>query len=127
MNKQSVLESNPSRDSIEMLSLNELTKDSDNRETIVYNLVFSVNGDTVYVVDDKVKVPRITAWDVSSGELKAENIIGSKISPDCYLVPVKAGVLLATSSGTLVLWNFELTECVQCWTDLQDITKMIPV
>ena len=127
VNKQSVLEINPSRDYIEMLSLNELTKDSDNRETIVYNLAFSVNGDTVYVVDDKVKVPRITAWDVSSGELKAENIIGSKVSPDCYLVPVKEGVLLPTSSGILELWNFELTECVQCWTDLRDITKMIPV
>ena len=82
------------------------------------NLVFSVNGETVYFVDVKAKISRITAWDVLSGEFKAENIIGGSC-----VVPVKEGVLLTTSSGTLELWNFQLTECVRCWTDIRNIHR----
>ena len=122
VNNLHVLRSNYKGDSTEMLSLDELTKDSDGRKTPVDNLVFSVNGETVYFVDVKAKISRITAWDVLSGEFKAENIIGGSC-----VVPVKEGVLLTTSSGTLELWNFQLTECVRCWTDIRNITGMFLV
>ena len=67
----------------------------------------------------------IMAWDVSSGELKAERSIGCG---ECSrLVSVKNGILFATKNSFPELWNFELTECIRCWPNLRYVTEMMPI
>jgi len=129
LNRQSVLRSHPGSDSITMLSLDELTKGGDCRKILVRNLVFSVNGETVYVVTEEAGGERITAYDVSGGEVKTEKGGVNKVCDQkgCCLVPVKKGLLLKTVSDTLELWNFDLSECVRRWTDVRGITEMIPI
>ena len=123
INEQSVLRSSSSCDFIQMESIDELTKGSEVRKTIVSNLVFSVSDETVYVVEGT----RLKAWDVPNGELKAEKTTGSEIRCDCCPVAVKGGILLTTRSGTLELWNCELSKCVRCWADVKGISRLIPI
>jgi len=129
LNGQSVLRGHPRSDSIIMYSLDELAKSRDCRKILVRNLVFSVNGESVYVVTNEGGGEQIAAWDVSSGEVKAEKRAASNnySSRGCCLVPVKEGLLFETISDTLELWNVELSECVRRWTDIREITELIPI
>ena len=128
-NKQSVLKSSPCSDVIEILPLDYLSNDVDVKNTFVRNFVFSLNGETVYTVTHEKEGARLTAWDVSSGELKAEKSNVSEIRgpDDCHLVAVRDGVLFTTSSGTIELWNPELSECIRCWTYTGVIRGMISI
>ena len=127
LSKQSVLRSSPSSTVIEMLHLEELTKDREGTRTTAEQLGFSLNGETVYVVSSEAGRTRFTAWDVSSGELKAEKNTGSEVSSECCPLAVREGVLVRTSSDSLELWNFELSECVRSWTDVRGVTEMISI
>ena len=124
LNEQSVLRSGPICDFMQMLSIDELKKGRDGGKKIVDNLTFSINGETVYVVEGA----RLTAWDVSSGELKAERNTDSEVSSECCPVAVKGGILLTTRSGTLQLWNCELSECIRSWADVsRGIRRLMPI
>ena len=116
LNKQTILRGFPGSIYINMLCVEKLKKDREASKSISESILFSANGETVYVVN---KGPEITAWDVSSGKLKATKRTGSC---DC-VVTVRAGVVqqAAESRSTLELWNFELSECILRWTDLEDI------
>jgi len=126
LNEKTVLRSSPNCNFVDLVHLEELKKDKGGSKTIVSNLLFSLNGETVYVVSKETGVARLTAWDVSSGRLKAEKATGSEINSQCCPVAVRKGILLRTNKDHLELWNFELSECIRRWTDVRGITAMIP-
>ena len=135
LNKQSFLESYPSSDIIRMLSLEKIAvKRYSVGKPSVCNIVFSINGATIYVITDENGCARITAWDSSSGELKAVKKIVSVSdicgSIDCHLVAVREGVLLATNKhgkGTAELWNSNLTERIRSWRYVENVIEMFPI
>ncbi len=108
--------------SINMLNINQLT-DSEATLNRISDILFSLSGETVYVVNGMLR-PTVRAWVVSSMML-----IGQRSSQtyNLNLVAVKEGVLLTTGRGTLELWNSELSKCVRSWTNAFGITKMIPI
>ena len=122
-----VTRGSPPENVIEMLHRDELAKDREDTGTIVLQLAFSLNCKTLYVVSTESGRRHITAWDVLSGKLKAEKNSGSEVSNECCPLAVRKGVLVRTSSDSLELWNFELSECVRSWTDVGRITEMIPI
>ena len=124
LNKQIVLRGNSYGRFIDMLNISEV-REIDRATTLsrISDIVFSLCGETVYVVGDAARAT-VGAWDVSSGELLAQK---SSETDKHFLVAVKEGILLATTSGTLELWNSELSQCVRNWTDINEIIKMIPM
>lgn len=126
LSEQAVLRGSPNDVFIDMLNISELTKYKDtSRGNHAKKVVFSLNGDTIYVVCDAAETT-IMALDVLSGQLKRKRNIGSTIG-NC-LVAVREGVLFTTSSSALELWDFGLSKCVRRWTTLGPrITQMIPI
>ena len=126
LNKQSVLRvSSFGGSMIEMLQLDELTKDSaGDSEVIVVNVVFSLNGDRLFIITDPKG--ELMVWDISSGMFKP----GKKLPRGVHkknLVAVREGLLLQTSDDTLELWDFELRECIRSWNALGYISKVMPI
>ena len=132
LNKQSVLQSYPGSDIIKVLSLKKIDLKKDSfRKPFVRNIVFSINGETLYLVTSENGYAQITAWDSSSGELKAEkkDVSASDIfgTIDCHLAAVREGVLFTTSKGTAELWNSDLTERIRSWRCDRNVTGMFPI
>ena len=131
LNKQSVLRVSYSDYIVEMLQLDELSKDSAGvSKTTVTNVVLSLNGDALFVITTTGGSPAtLKVWDISSGMFKpGRRVLEDTGELDEYnLVAVREGVLLETSHDTLELWNFELTECIRRWTDFGVIIKVIPI
>jgi len=132
LDKHSVLRSD--NDHVEMLNINEQQENEKKAaHIIVEQIVFSLCGETIYVVSNHVLFERtkVTAWNVSSSELIAEK--------ECYthhailpsscncLSAVKGGVLIIGGMGTLQMWNFELSNCVRRWTNIGSVTGLIPI
>ena len=128
LNKDFVLRSNPRSHFVNMLSVDELSRGGDAGK-IVENLVFSPDGETLYIMDSESEGTRISAWDVSSGVFKADTKILSNISRGCCVVPVDVGILLTTRNGSVELWNCYFSECLRRWDDVKGmhVTKLIPV
>lgn len=63
LNKDFALRSNPRTHFVEMLSVDELSRGGDGGE-IIRNLVFSPDGETLYVMARESNGTRITAWKV---------------------------------------------------------------
>ena len=133
LNRQTVLRRSPHTSSIRMLNISKLRKtDKDATVTRINDIAFSLSGEIVYFVGYATETI-VSAWDVSSGELILEKSMtllrAGSLSPNQRnrLVAVKEGVLLTTTSGTLELWNSELSQCVRNWTDINGITKCIPI
>ena len=133
LDEQSVLTVSHDSCIIEMLQLDELTKDNATvSKTTVKRVALSLNGDTLFVLTEtNGNQVTLMAWDISTGMFKP----GKRVFEDtgsagwisrCNLVAVSEGVLLQTSYA-LDLWNFELSECIRSWTDLGDITEVIPI
>ena len=126
LNKDFALRSFPESHFVEMLSVDELSRGGGGGK-IVNNLVFSPDGETLYVMDSESDGTRITAWNVSSGVFKAETNICSNIDTSCCAVPLKTGVVLATKEGNLELWNCEFSECLRRWEFKRQMTNVISV
>ena len=148
LSKQSVLKYFPGNSGITMLSpvvLRSFTNSfHHDYKFVAEDIKFSLNGELVYVVAKERTASRfvfdfpsqtfvdmskqeltIMAWDVSSGELKAElSIERGKCS---RLVSVENGILFTTKNSFPELWNFELTECIRRWPNLRYITEMMPI
>ena len=94
-------------------------------------VALSLNGDTLFVITKTRNWNRsaLKAWDISSGMFKPEKRVFECTGSFALLnlVTLREGVLLQTSDATLELWNFELSECIRRWTDLKNITKVIPI
>ena len=130
LNEQSVLRGNIYYDFIDMLNISEL-RENDREATSmrIGDIAFSLSGETVYVVGHATETA-VSAWDVSSGKTSIIQISARYKLPSsfhCLVTAVKEGVLLVTRSGTLELWNAELSQCVRNWTDINGITRMIPM
>jgi len=148
LSKQSVLKCFPGNGGIVMFSPVELRSFTNSfhhdYKFIAKDITFSLNGQLVYVAAKERTVSRIVldsskqefvdmseqeltimAWDVLSGDLKAErNIECGKCS---RLVPVKNGVLFTTRNTSPELWNFELSECIRSWPNVRYIREMMSI
>jgi len=124
LNEKSVLTVSCIDRTIEMLQLDELTKES--ARVSITTVAFSLNGDTLYVITTTDGSPAtLVGWDISSGMFKPGKRVFEETGGN--LVAVREGVLLRTSRDAFELWNFELSECIRSWTDLGDITEVIPI
>jgi len=133
LNEQSVLGVSSGSSIIEMLQLDELTKDCAGvSETLFTKVVLSLNADTLFVMTTTTthgSPPTLMSWDISSGIFKP----GKRVFEDTgglngyNLVAVREGVLLQSSHDTLELWNFELSECIRSWTELGCIIEVISI
>ena len=128
LNEDFGLRSIPRSHFVDMLSVDELSRGGDAGK-IVDNLVFSPDGETLYAMDSESDGTRISAWNVSSGVIKADTKILSKISTGCCVVPVDVGILLTTRNGSVELWNCNFSECLRRWDDVKGmhVTKLIPI
>ena len=131
LNQHSVLRSYPSSSDITMFSLDELTKGRDSYGfTKVKNLVFSINGETAYVLSENTaEGGNLTAWDVSTAKQKGRKRKLSDLECLCCPVAVRQGILLTSGSNTVELWNFELSRCIRYWKleEIQVIREVIPI
>ena len=130
LNKQSALASYPRSNIIKILSMEKIAvSEYPDSKLFVKNIAFSINGETIYVVTHGVGGVQMTAWDSSSGELKAEkkNVSEIRVPDVCCFVTVRGGVLFTTSNNTIELWNPELTERIGCWLDVGNIEDMFPI
>jgi len=130
LDKHTVLRSDDDR--VEMLNINEQQEnEKEAAPTIVGQIVFSLSGETIYVVcshDFFPKRTKVMAWNVSSSELIAEKEFDThrsflRSSRICLLA-VKGGVLIIGGVGTLQMWNFELSKCVRRWTNIGSVTHV---
>ena len=130
LNEQSLLTVTYDRSIIEMLHIDEVTKDSAGvSKTIVKKAVLSLNGHTLFIITTTDGyLPTLMAWDISSGMCKArKRVFGDTGRFGENIVAVREGVLLEGSHDTLELWNFELSECIRSWTDLKFLMEVIPI
>jgi len=131
LNEKSVLTVACFDSTIEMLQLDELTKESARVSiTTARKVALSLSGDTLYVITTTDGSPAtLVGWDISSGLFKPWKRVFEQTDwfNDYNLVAVREGVLLQTSYDVLELWNFELSDCIRSWTDLGDITKVIAI
>ena len=127
LNRQSVLRVSSNWSIIEMLQLDELTKDSaGDSEAIVEKIVFSLNGDILFIITDPKG--ELMVWDISSGMFKPGKLLPRGFKYKYDLVAVREGLLLQTSDDTLELWDFELRECIRSWNfALEYIFKVLSI
>ena len=84
-------------------------------------IALSLDGQTVFVANFK----SVTAYDVSSGKLKAEINCGLLLyRPLC---PVSDGVLISTNESTVELWSGNLDKRIKRWTNLPGVKQVIPI
>ena len=117
-------------DRVEMLNVNERHQNKKEvSRTNVLQIVFSLSGETIYVAssDDLFSTPTMTAWNVSSSELIAEKKVDVLWSSCNCLLAVKGGVLIVSGMCNLQMWNFELSKCVRCWTNIGSVTDVFPI
>ena len=67
----------------------------------------------------------VTAYDMSSGKLKAE--INCRRIGHRPLCPVKGGVLILTNESTVELWSGNLAKRIKRWTNLPGVKQLIPI
>ena len=123
LNNERALMSSPDLSYVSMINLAELRDAKLESETFVKEITFSTNGEIMYVVSRVSMLDSqatVTVWDCSSGNFKQENFL-------CLtsLVPVKDGVVVLM--GNVELWDVELSECKQCWEDLEGIEKVVSI
>ena len=110
------------RSQIEMVDTTKDVKKSGRAESSkATGIALSLDGKTVYVVDDE----SVTARNVLSGKLNAE--IKLKDLPLSHLCPVREGVLISTRESTVELWHYDLSERIKQWTNLPGVEQLIPI
>ena len=84
-------------------------------------IALSLDAQTVFVASET----SVTAYEVSSGKLKAEINCGLKLyRPLC---PVRGGVLILTNESTVELWRGNLAKRIKRWTNLLLVEQLIPI
>jgi len=130
LNEKSVLKGASGDSTIEMLQLDQLTKESARVSiTTAKKVALSLDGDTLYVITTTDgSLETLVGWDISSGTFKPGKRVLEGGFKGCNLVAVREGVLWQTSHDVLELWNFELSDCIRSWrTGLRYIHKVIPI
>ena len=125
LNKQSVLRVSCGSRIIEMVQLDELSKDSaGDSEAIAMNVAFSLNGNRLFITDRKRK---LMVWDILSGMFKLGKILPWRVQDHFDIVAVREGLLLQTRCDTLELWDFEVRECIRSWNAFKNILGVISI
>ena len=86
---------------------------------------FSVDGDSLYTVTvGGIQIINLVAGDVLSKRIREKEymIFAQSLS----VVPVKRGVLFRTVSGSLELWNSDLSVCMKSWTEFH-VDDVVPL
>ena len=113
---------------VEMVDTKYLNRNNQGVVTGATGIALSFDGQTVFVATET----SVTAYDVSSGKLKAEINCEMK-SPLSYihtyrpLCPVRGGVLILTNESTVELWSDDLAKGIKRWTNQPTVKQLIPV
>ena len=93
-----------------------------------FDVHFSVDGDSLYTVEGtRIQRINLVAGDVLSKRIRIkEYTTFSFFSTQLSVVPVKRGVLFRTVSGSLELWNPELSVCMKSWTEFP-VDDVVPL
>ena len=140
LNDERILVGSPDHKNVTMLNVGLLQRESDstctsNVNTDVREIIFSMEGDTIYVVSSgrfvyiSSEVVEITIWRMTSREfLKTKTFFGP-----VSIVPTKEGLVLFKNDRVAELWNFDLSKCIRSIAKLTSDTtvlykvRMIPV
>ena len=143
LSKQSVLRVFPGNNRIAMFNPGEMKIATTTSYRRLRHVAFAVDGKSVYGVTVD-KEAAVVSFDVLSGKLKSKMQISTcrdlhypkppfravNVSDNgICLVPVTDGVLVKQRyrRTALQLWNFELSQQVQSWPRLSEVTYMMPV
>ena len=111
LNSQSLLRNHAWKGYIELVYRNAPTE---NTEFKVFNLQFSLTGESVYAtVNSESAGCRVIAWDVLNGKINGQKKF--EMDSSCKFEALKEGILFATKN-TLELWNFDLSVCMRRWS-----------
>ena len=106
---------------IEMVDTKYVNRNDQGVATSTTGIALSLDGQIVFVSS----MTSVTAYDVSSGKLKAE------INCGCFLYrslcPVRGGVLILTNESTVELWSGNLAKRIKRWTNLPGVKQLIPI
>ena len=120
LDKQRLLRS--SLKAIEMVDTKYVNRNDQGVDTEASWIALSLDGQTVFVAR---VASSVTAYDVSSGKLKAE--INCWPLPYRPLCPVSGGVLILTNKSTVELWSGNLAEPIKRWINLPGVKQLIPI
>ena len=95
---------------------------SDDCEGARIKIALSLDGQTVYVSSGQT----ISAYDTCSWNLKAE-FINCDYEVVGHLSPMRGGVLMSVGVSTVVLCDFDLSECIKKWSNLPEFITLIPI
>ena len=108
---------------IEMVDTKYVIRNDQGVLTAAEGIALSLDGQTVFVAG----IPSsVTAYDVSSGKLKAVINCG-RITIWRPLCPVRGGVLILTNESTVELWSGNLAKRIKRWTNLPGVKQLIPI
>ena len=93
-----------------------------------FDVHFSVDGDSLYTVEGtRIQRINLVAGDVLSKRIRKQGCIAfPRSSTQLSVVPVKRGVLFRTVSGSLELWNSDLSVCMKRWTEFP-VDDVVPL
>ena len=120
LDKQRLLRS--SLKAIEMVDTKYVNRNDQGVDTEASGIALSLDGQTVFVAR---VASSVTAYDVSSGKLKAE--INYWPLPYRPLCPVSGGVLILTNKSTVELWSGNLAGPIKRWINLPGVKQLIPI
>ena len=90
-----------------------------------FDVHFSVDGDSLYTVEGtRIQRINLVAGDVLSKRIRKKEIM--ILAQSLSVVPVKRGVLFRTVSGSLELWNSDLSVCMKRWTEFP-VDDVVPL
>ena len=119
LDKQRVLRS--FSNAIEMVDTKYINRNDQGVASEATGIALSLDGQTVFVAS----VTSVTAYDVSSGKLKAE--INCELLLYRPLCPVSGGVLFLTNKSTVELWSGNRAKRIKRWTNLPGVKQLIPI
>ena len=89
-----------------------------------FDVHFSVDSDSLYTVEGtRIQRINLVAGDVLSKRIRKKECMSFQ---PLSVVPVKRGVLFRTVSGSLELWNPELSVCMKRWTEFP-VDDVVPL
>ena len=107
-------------DAIEMVDTKYVNRNDQGVDAKATGIAISLDGQIVFVSS----MTSVTAYDVSSGKLKAEINGWIRYRPLCS---VRGGVLILTNESTLELWSGNLAKRIKMWTNLPGVEQLIPI
>ena len=106
---------------IEMVDTKYVNRNDQGVASDVMGIALSLDGQIVFVSS----MTSVTAYDVSSGKLKAEIHFWWMLHRP--LCPVRGGVLILTNESTVELWSSNLAKPIKRWTNLPGVEQLIPI